>query len=84
MTRTEHIGKLADLLSILNRLIKGIVKVVRAKYCNVSIVGFLFFIRVTVNNGKVIIVVFLAYKAAGILAEGSYLVFKRLRVAYEL
>ena len=35
----------------------------------------------TVYNGKVVVVIFLADKTAGVLAEGAYLVFKRLGIA---
>ncbi len=38
----------------------------------------------SVNNGKVVVVVFLADKSAGILAKGSNLVFERLRITDKL
>ena len=38
----------------------------------------------TVDNGKVVVVVLLAYEAAGILAECPHLVFERSRISDEL
>ena len=38
----------------------------------------------TVDNGKIVVVILLAYKAAGVLAEGSDLVFERTGIADEL
>ena len=37
-----------------------------------------------VNNGKIVVVILLAYEAAGILTEGSDLVLERTGIADEL
>lgn len=49
-----------------------------AKNGNIRVAGFFVLIGVSVDNGKVVIIIFLADKTAGILAEGPYLVFKGL------
>ena len=38
----------------------------------------------TVNNGKIVVVILLAYKAAGVLAEGSDLVLERTGITDKL
>ena len=55
-----------------------------AENCKVGVVALELLEGVSVNNGKVVVIVLLADKAAGILAEGSDLVFERLRIADEL
>ncbi len=84
VTRTEHVCQLADLLSVSDRLIERVRKVMRAKNGKVCVVTFELLIRMTVDNGKIVVVILLAYKAAGVLAEGSYLVFERTGIADEL
>ena len=56
----------------------------RAENCKVSVVGFKLLIRVSVDDSEVIVIVFLTYEAAGILAEGAHLVFERAGIADEL
>ena len=84
MSGTQHVGQLSHLLSILNGLVKGIVKIMGAKNGNIGISGFFVLIGMSVYHGQVVIIVFLADETAGILAEGSNLVFKGLGIPDEL
>ena len=83
VTRAQHIGKFAYLLSVRYRLIERLREVVRAKYRQVGIGRFQLFIAVSVDDGEVVVVVFLAYETAGVLTEGTHLVLERLRISDE-
>ena len=83
MTRAQHIGKFAYLLSVRYRLIERLRKVVRAKYRQVGVGRFQLFIAVSVDDSEVVVVVFLAYETAGVLTEGTHLVLERLRISDE-
>ncbi len=54
---------------------------VRTEYRKVRVVGFFIFIAVSVDQSKVVFVVFLRDVSAGVLTESSYLVHKRLRIS---
>ena len=84
MSCAEHIGQLSDLLCVFDRLIEGHREVMRAEDGDVGIVRFLLLEAVPVDHREVVIVVFLADKAAGVLAEGTYLVLEGGRVADQL
>lgn len=84
MSRTQHIGQLADLLSVGYRLIERLVKVVRYEYCKVCVVGLEVLVGVTVYDCKTSVVVFLRDDSAGVLTEGAHLILERPRISYEL
>ena len=84
MSGSEHICKLADFLRIGYRLIERLAEIMRAKNCKVGVVALELLERMAVNHRKVVVVILLADKAARILAEGSDLVFERLRISDKL
>ena len=84
MACAQHIGQLAHLLGVGDGLVEGLGKVVGHQNGKVGVRTLLFLEAVAVDHGKVVVVVFLRHKAAGVLAEGAHLVFPRLRVADEL
>ena len=59
-------------------------EVMRTENCKVRVLRLQFFIGMSVDYRKVFVVVFLTYEASRILAEGSYLIAERLRLADEL
>ena len=80
----EHIRKLADLLCVCDRLVEGVAEIMRNENGYVCVVGFDILERVTVDDGKVIVIVFLTHETAGVLAESAHLVLEGERVADEL
>ena len=80
MTVTEHIGKLAYLLRVEDGLIEGNAEIVRAENCEVGVGGFEIFVGMSVYDRKIVVVVLLTYKSAGVLAEGTNLVLDRKSV----
>ena len=84
MACAQHIGQLAHLLGVGDGLVEGLGKVVGHQNGKVGVRALLFLEAVAVDHRKVVVVVFLRHKAAGILAEGAHLVLPRLRVADEL
>ena len=84
MTVSEHIGKFADFLSKFNRLIERYREVVRTKYREVCIGRFKLLIAVTVYNRQIVVIIFLTYKTARILAERAHLILERQGITYKL
>ena len=84
MTRRKHIGQFSDFLRVSDGLIERVVEVVGNKNGKICVVGFKFLVGVTVDYGKIVVIVFLADKTARILAESANLVLERLRIAYQL
>ena len=82
--RAQHIGKLSHLLCVGYGLVEGLAEVVGYKYGEIGVVAFYVLVRVAVYHSKVVVVVFLAHKSAGILAEGAHLILEGLWIAYEL
>jgi hypothetical protein len=80
----QHGGQLADFLRVGDGLVEGLVEVVGAEDGEVGVVGLEVFVGMTVHDGEVVVVVFLADEAARVLAERAHLVFKRLRIADQL
>ena len=72
----QHVGQLAHLLRVGDGLVEGLVEVVRAQDGHVGVGGFFLLVGVPVDHCQVVVVIFLAHKAAGILAEGAHLVFE--------
>ena len=84
MPVAEHVGQFADLLRIGNGLVKRHGEIVRAQNGKVGIVGLAFLIGMSVDDRQVIIVILLTHEPAGVLAEGTHLVFKGLRITDQL
>ena len=84
MTRRKHIGQFSDFLRVSDGLIERVVEVVGNKNGKICVVGFKFLVGVTVDYGKIVVIVFLADKTARILAESANLVLERLGIADEL
>ena len=85
VTVGKHIHKFADFLCIRYRLIKRRTEIVAAKNSEVRIVALCIFIAVPVYHGKrIVVVILLADKAAGILAECTHLICERFGIAYKL
>lgn len=51
---------------------------------HIGVVRFQFLITVTVDDGEIVVVIFLRHKAAGILAERAHLILERLGITDEL
>ena len=83
MSVGEHVRQFAYLFRVLYGLIERIGEVVRAENGKVGVVGFFILERVTVDDGEIVVVIFLRHVAAGILAERSHFVFERSGVADE-
>ncbi len=58
MSRTEHVGRLADLLRIFDGLIEGNAEVMRTKNCKVGILGFVILVGMSVYNGEIVVISF--------------------------
>ena len=82
--RAEHVGQLADLLRVGDGLVERLGKIVADQDRQVGVGAFEVLVAVAVDNGEVIVVVFLRDKAAGVLAEGADLVFPGGGVADQL
>lgn len=65
VSRAQHVRQLAHLLRVFDRLIERLVEVVGAQNGEVCVIGFFIFIGMAVHDGEVVIVIFLADKAAG-------------------
>ena len=74
MSCAKHIGKLTNLLSILDRLVKGSREIMRYEDSKVGVITLHILVGMSVYNRKIVVVVLLTYEAAGILAEGTNLV----------
>ena len=84
MAVAQHIGKLANLPCVLDRLIERDGKMVRRQYGHVSVLGFFILKAVTVYDGKTALVVFLCDEAAGVLTERANLIVIRRDVTNQL
>ena len=84
MPVSQHIGQFTDLLSVSDWLVERGGKVVGTENRKVGIFRFAILIRVAVDHCKIIVVILLADKTAGILTEGADLVFKRARISDQL
>ena len=80
----QHVGQLAHLLCVGNGLVERLSKVVGDQNRKVGVLALFLLEAVAVDHGKVVVVVFLRHKAAGVLAEGAHLVLPWLGVADEL
>ena len=81
---TEHIGQLAYLLCVFDRLIERLAEVVRYQNRKVGIGRLLILVRMSVDYCEIVVVILLCYKSAGILTESTHFVFERVGIAYEL
>ena len=76
----EYITKLEGI----NGLVERLGKVVGDQNRKVGVLALFLLEAVAVDHGKVVVVVFLRHKAAGVLAEGAHLVLPGLGVADKL
>ena len=81
---SQHIRQLSHLLGVSNGLVERICEIVGTQNRKVGILRFQVLIGMAVYHRQIVIVIFLAYKAARILAESTHLVLKRKRIADEL
>ena len=79
----QHIGELAYFLGVSDGLIEGGSEIVGTENRQVRVVGFQLFIGVTVDHSQIVIIIFLADEAAGVLAEGAHLVAEGVGIADE-
>ena len=84
MAIPQHVGELPHLLGVLNGLVEGLGKVVGAEDGQVGVLGLQVLVGVAVDHRQIVVVILLADKAAGVLAEGAHLVLKGLGIADEL
>ena len=84
VARAEHVRQLANLLRVGDRLVERHGEIVRAEDGHIRVGRLELLIRVAVDDGEVIVVVFLRHEAAWVLAERAHLVLERGRVADEL
>ena len=80
----EHVGQLTNLLRIGNRLIEGGGKVMGNENGKVGVIRLVHLVGMSIDDGKIVVVVLLADEAAGILAEGTNLVFEGGGIADKL
>ena len=81
MAVPQHIGQLAHLLGVGNRLVEGDGEVVGTEDREVGVFRFLPLEGVAIDDREAVVVIFLADKAAGVLAEGADLVLEGMGIA---
>lgn len=62
---------------------KRFAEIVGTQNGQVGVVGFQFLIGMPVDDGKIVVVIFLADKTARILSERTHLIFERLGVSHQ-
>ena len=80
----QHVGQLTHLLSICDGLVKRNAEIVRAENGEVRVVALHLFVGMAVDHCQVVVVVLLADKAAGVLAERADLVLEGAGISDEL
>ena len=83
-TVPQHIGELAHFLGVGDGLVEGRSEVVGTEDRQIGVIGFQLFIGMTVDHSQIVIVIFLADEAAGVLAEGAHLIAEGVGIADEL
>ena len=84
MPRAQHVGQLSYLLGVGDGLVKGVGKIVAAQDGQIGVVAFQLLVAVAVDHRQVVVVVLLADKTSGILAEGPDLILERPGPAHQL
>ena len=82
MARAQHVGQFPHPLGVGDGLVEGIGEVVGAEDGQIGVVAFQLLVAVAVDHRQIVVVVLLAHKAPGILAEGAHLVLEGPGVAH--